>query len=214
VVPNGKSVVEEVMRRKYALILMDCQMPELDGFEATAAIRRSEALTGRHIPIIGLTAHAMEGDREKCLDAGMDDYLSKPTSLEKLSRVLRKWLLGPAVNQLVPMPVSEVDFEQILDEETMEVLTPIFLDSTAECLKKLDAAVAQKDLKQIKNLVHELKGSCSSVGAANMSSLSRQIEDVLKVDPDAELSVYIEGLNKSFAVVKALLDKRTKVSPQ
>ena len=211
VVPNGKAAVEEVMRRKYALVLMDCQMPELDGFEATASIRRAESLTGRHIPIIGLTAHAMEGDREKCIDAGMDDYLSKPTSLEKLSKVLRKWILGPAGHHAEPVVVPELEFEQVLDDETMSELTPVFLNSTVDCLKRLDIAVEDKNLDQIKAVVHELKGSCSSVGAANMSSLSKQIEDLLKEDEQADLAPFIESLNRSFEVVKSLLDQRTKV---
>ena len=91
-VANGVEAVEEISRNNYALVFMDCQMPEMDGFEATQEIRNIERKTGRHIPIVGLTAHAMEGDRERCIGAGMDDYLSKPTSLERLSKVLNKWL--------------------------------------------------------------------------------------------------------------------------
>lgn len=93
-VTTGKEAVEEAVRNRYQLILMDCQMPEMDGFEATRAIREAETLLGRHTTIVGLTAHAMEGDRERCLEAGMDDYLSKPTSLEKLSRLLKMWVPG------------------------------------------------------------------------------------------------------------------------
>jgi polar amino acid transport system substrate-binding protein len=91
-VNNGKEAVEELARGSYALVLMDCQMPVMDGFQATRAIRDSEALTGLHIPIIGLTAYAMEADRDRCISAGMDDYVSKPSSFAKLSAALQRWL--------------------------------------------------------------------------------------------------------------------------
>ena len=88
IVNNGKDAVLEALTGKYALVLMDCHMPEMDGFQATAAIRTDEALTGHHLPIVGLTARAMAGDREACLAAGMDEYLTKPASLEQLEKVL------------------------------------------------------------------------------------------------------------------------------
>ncbi|MBI5652201.1 MAG: PAS domain S-box protein [Chloroflexi bacterium] len=76
----------------YALVLMDCQMPEMDGFEATRAIRKAELTSGRHLPIIAMTANAMEGDRDRCIAAGMDDYISKPVNLEKLGKILAAWI--------------------------------------------------------------------------------------------------------------------------
>jgi CheY-like chemotaxis protein len=99
VVSNGREAVAAVARAEYALVFMDCQMPEMDGFEATAAIRQAE--TGvRRVPIIALTASAMQGDREACLAAGMDDYLSKPLGLRDLERMLRRWQ-GSATNMSV-----------------------------------------------------------------------------------------------------------------
>ena len=91
VVATGREAVAAVQKENYAMVLMDCQMPDMDGLEATKEIRKAEALTGRHVSVVGLTAHAMGGDREKCIAAGMDDYLSKPASLEQLSQCLRKW---------------------------------------------------------------------------------------------------------------------------
>ncbi len=91
VVSNGREVLEAVKKSRYALILMDCQMPDTDGFEATRAIRRQEKESGRHLPIIAMTASAMRGDRENCFAAGMDDYLSKPVDQKHLLTILKRW---------------------------------------------------------------------------------------------------------------------------
>jgi CheY-like chemotaxis protein len=88
--------VEATADISYDCILMDCQMPEMDGFAATAAIRRREAATGQQIPIIAMTANAMQGDRERCLEAGMTDYLSKPVTPQQLAAMLQKWTDPPA----------------------------------------------------------------------------------------------------------------------
>ena len=92
VVTSGREAVERALTREYACILMDVQMPEFDGFDATRAIRQAETKNGRHTPIIALTALAMKGDREKCLAAGMDDYISKPYNLQMLKEVLDRWI--------------------------------------------------------------------------------------------------------------------------
>ncbi|MBS1952760.1 MAG: PAS domain-containing protein [Cyanobacteria bacterium SZAS-4] len=91
-VSNGREAVDASQQTKYAAILMDCQMPEMDGFEAARTIRKLEEVSGLHVPIIAMTAQAMSGDREQCLAAGMDDYISKPVTSKKLADVLRKWL--------------------------------------------------------------------------------------------------------------------------
>jgi CheY-like chemotaxis protein len=91
VVGNGRQAVSAVEKEQFDLVLMDVQMPEMGGFEATAAIREKEKATGAHIPIIAMTANAMQGDRERCLVAGMDDYVSKPVCLEELMKVLSKY---------------------------------------------------------------------------------------------------------------------------
>jgi CheY-like chemotaxis protein len=97
VVDDGRLALEEVFSQQYDLVFMDCQMPDMDGYEATKMIRQREALHGGstwRVPIIALTAHAMEGDREICLEAGMDDYITKPFNAVQISATLQKWA-GP-----------------------------------------------------------------------------------------------------------------------
>ena len=93
VAANGLKAVEAMTQLGYSLVLMDCQMPEMDGFEATAEIRKRDEQDGTHTPVIAVTAHAMKGDRERCLAAGMDDYVSKPVRSEDLKAALERWLL-------------------------------------------------------------------------------------------------------------------------
>jgi CheY-like chemotaxis protein len=96
VASNGREAVEAVAHQRYAIVLMDCQMPEMDGFEATRLIRAQEERIGQHVPIIAMTANAMNGDREACLEAGMNDYLAKPIRSEELNTLLKKWIDGEA----------------------------------------------------------------------------------------------------------------------
>ena len=94
--PNGKEALAALAKRPFDVVLMDIQMPEMDGFEATARIREREQGTGEHVPIVAMTAHAMKGDRERCLDAGMDEYVTKPLQAEPLLRTIREVLACPA----------------------------------------------------------------------------------------------------------------------
>jgi two-component system sensor histidine kinase/response regulator len=98
VAANGVEALDALRRQSYDLVLMDCQMPEMDGFEATAAVRSAPpAELNPQVPIVALTAHAMKGDRERCLAAGMDDYLAKPLQIDEVKSVLRRWLGEPVV---------------------------------------------------------------------------------------------------------------------
>jgi CheY-like chemotaxis protein len=91
VAENGLEVLKALKQSDFEMVLMDIQMPEMDGLEATRTIRRQEQATGAHIPIVALTAHALHGDRERCVEAGMDDYISKPIKVEELLTTIEKW---------------------------------------------------------------------------------------------------------------------------
>ncbi len=191
VVNNGKEALEAVTMLPYAAILMDCQMPVMDGFEATAAIRKMEELGGgERIPIIAMTANAMQGDRERCLAAGMDDYVSKPVSPDKLGRVLNNWTIrrneaaAPESSEEKPAGAAQIPCVDIAwlkeyfgdDPELIAELLEVFDSSTTTLLGKLHGAVDRRDSTAIKLLAHEAKGSCANLGVRVMADCAAELE--------------------------------------
>ncbi len=212
-VGSGRKAVEELKTKNYKLVLMDCQMPDMDGFETTNVIRKSETMTGKHIPIIGLTAHAMEGDRDKCIAAGMDDYLSKPTSLDKMSRMLAKWIEASPVatgDELSDISIANdalEDLELVLPEELLAELMPLFVTTTKSSLEEIRAAIAQKDLQNVIAKAHEIKGAAAGMGAMKVSAISKELEFAGKADDWQAIPRHFKRLENSFAVLSKLIDE-------
>jgi CheY-like chemotaxis protein len=164
VVSNGVEALDALASIPYALVLMDVQMPEMDGFEATAQIRHRESQSGRHTSIVAMTANAMAGDRDRALAAGMDDYLSKPIRVGDLEMVLRKWLpLDPASNRVIAEDVEDWLAEPFLKEE-------------AEVREELHEALDAGDARRVAFVAHKLKGSAATVGAERLAALCAQLE--------------------------------------
>ena len=193
-VNNGMEAVKAVAEKDYPVVLMDCHMPEMDGFEATRAIRRMEAATGKHTPIIAVTALAMAGDRERCIEAGMDDYIPKPIDKERLKNKLNQWMNKEFVfhnqklaekffeaNALVPPfqtdPIDLAELEVFYgSQDEMEEVLRLFVHTTERALPDLAMAVAERRGTLAARMAHELKGSSASVGAKEMSLICLQLE--------------------------------------
>jgi PAS domain S-box-containing protein len=193
-VANGKEALAALENIHYDLILMDVQMPEMDGLEATTCIRRREEGIGRHIPIIALTAHAMTGDRERCLAAGMDDYVSKPIRAVELLNTLHHWqreiMAGQASTEQgspAAVTISGIKASPILDSErlsqscgddreTIQEVIADYLEDTPKGIARLLAAVSADNSRAVQTEAHALKGSCWTIGANAMGNLCEEIE--------------------------------------
>ncbi|HYM60668.1 MAG TPA: PAS domain S-box protein, partial [Thermoanaerobaculia bacterium] len=185
-VANGLEVLEALERIPYGLVLMDCQMPEMDGYEATAQIRRRER-GERRIPIIAMTANAMEGDRERCLDAGMDDYLAKPITERDLGNAIRRW--DDELNGSEPAPAAP-SLEATIDRDALrgirelgpnggdllDELITIFLEESPSRMTALRLAIDEGDANSAWRTAHTLKSGCSNLGATKMVALCDAIE--------------------------------------
>ena len=175
VAADGREALAKLAQGDYAAVFMDCQMPVLDGYETTGRIRASER--DSRLPVIAMTAHAMAGDRERCLDAGMDDYLSKPLRPEALDAVVERWLgvaASPAIEQLIDAARMRTFREQYPD--IVDQLVDLFVQSTPPALEELRAAVGAEDRDAVRRAAHKLKGSCLNIGATFMATLCGGLE--------------------------------------
>ena len=188
VVNNGKEAIAALEKQLFDVVLMDVQMPEMDGFQATAAIREGEKGTGRHTPIIALTACAMKGDQERCLAARMDDYVSKPIQPEELLRAIKNCVSEPTVGKGKVPPGQNAD-EIPLDHAALLARVggnvALLLEILQMCpgefarlLKELQSAVAHKDAKWIRLAAHTLKGTLGNLSAASAYEAALLLEDM------------------------------------
>ena len=187
---NGKEALALATRHRFDLVLMDVQMPEMDGLEATRRIRTHEEQTGRHVPIIALTAHAMKGDKETCLAAGADAYLSKPVKRRELLEVIGS-LVHPMVANVHQAPASAVseeknfDRERLLEqlgggEEMVQKLVQMFLEMLPNHLTELRNAATKGDHLALSRVAHMLKGAIANFGTGPAHAAAARLEQSAK----------------------------------
>ena len=214
----------------YNLIFMDCQMPEMDGYEATQQIREGNAGTeNQRIPIIAMTANAMNGDREKCLEAGMDDYLSKPVILSDLDNVLQRWLhqhtehisnsSGNTVgtdNQTIRHNSLGEEYciwdkhealERVMgDEIFLHSLLEIYLNDSQPLINELQAALEASDCEHAHHSIHALKGMAANLSAHYLHQLAQQIELLIKQDDLDEVLQRLPDFLKAFQELEEIFN--------
>ncbi|MGH7321208.1 MAG: response regulator [Candidatus Rokuibacteriota bacterium] len=223
VAASGREALECLARSPYDVVFMDCEMPEMDGYAATAEIRRREGPV-RRVPIVAMTAHALAGAREKCLAAGMDDYISKPVEVPAIETVLRRWVRpGPstsAASLVEASPPASPEAPAGLDPERLAQLRAIlvtgggasvfaavveaFVTDTAERLGALRQAVSRGDTQAAQQIAHTLRGSCANLGASRMAEVAQALERMAG-ETMAEAHPLVEQLEDAFWGVQAAL---------
>jgi len=214
VVDNGKEVLEALKTGRFDLILMDIQMPEMDGFESTAIIREQEENSGVHIPIIAMTAHAMRGDQDRCLAAGMDDYVSKPIDRELMFAAIERSVSGVMEDKATVVdkpeaeepPLKPMDFESALqrfegDSEFLDELTQEFLQYVQSELGSLRGAVEEGNTGEVERLAHGIKGAAANLDMQATSKVALQLEEMGR---DSRLEGAVEVVDRLVEEVEKL----------
>ena len=215
-VANGQEAVTALETVPYDLVLMDVQMPEMNGLEATRAIRDPQAkVRSRDIPIVAMTAHALKGDRDKCLEAGMNDYISKPVTTSALKEILEKLLRAdgpgkaspPPPAPKLPVPVNVQRLNDITDGDLAfeRELIESFLADTEQHVTDLESAVREKNGEALKLQAHSIKGSSANAGARRLEELAVQLEGI-RVEKESERArELLENLRSEFERVRDYL---------
>jgi diguanylate cyclase (GGDEF)-like protein len=219
---DGVEAVRAAQRERFDLILMDCSMPEMDGYEATAHIRLAELALGRRTPLVAMTANTQVGDAEKCLAAGMDDYLAKPITLVELRQKLEKWLPHSGLLAAAPPqqqqaqqqqqqpaagPVDQAVFDklrEVLGDTLPHAITP-YLEDTPACLDELEHAVHANDMDTARMRAHALKGSSSNFGADTLAGLAFQAEQFAAAREVAQIVPLLAPLRAHYDTLAAFL---------
>ncbi len=218
ITPNGLAAVQKLEKEKYDLVLMDIQMPVMDGLAATRIIRDVNSKVLDHkVRIIAMTAHALKGDREKCIEVGMDDYVSKPVKPEDLANAINRQLKCDATNlsgqNSMKMEVKKdmnkeiFDLEALMervfgDKELLNELIGIYIKDTPGYIGSLHQALAKKDLPEMQRLAHTLKGSSGNLGAVRMQKIALEIEKACKEGDASRASILIGTVDSEFETLK------------
>lgn len=188
-IEDGRAALARSAETPYDLVILDCQMPGMDGYEVSRAMRQREEGSGRRMPIVAMTANAMVGDREKCMAAGMDDYITKPITNQRMTEVLVKWLrpgeaaqaAEPAARETKPAAPPPVDLAHLRDyigddEDEKRIVVDMFVSGADECTAVMEAALATGDEQSWKKAAHKLKGSAANFGAEPLRALCYDAE--------------------------------------
>jgi len=232
---NGQEALHTLQAGDFDLVLMDCQMPVMDGFAATTEIRRHEQQHGRarSLPIIAITANALQGDRESCLAAGMDDYLSKPFTQQALGQTIGRWInlprLAPAPDQApapptepVPSAAHAIEPQALQNiralsasngDALLERVLHAYLKDTPPHLQALRQALAAGDTVQLRKTAHSLKSSSANVGALTLAQYCKELEQLGRTNTTVGAAELLADMERSFQAVRqaleALLEKET-----
>ncbi|CAB1367803.1 EAL domain-containing protein [Denitratisoma oestradiolicum] len=212
---NGLASITAFQSEKWDIVLMDCNMPVMDGYEATAAIRSMEQASERRTPIIAMTANTQPADLSKCLAAGMDDHLAKPLTLEMLAAKLKHWLAWEAAQPLRPREVAD-DAASALNYSTMGKLREVLGDAIPEAirpfiedmpnyLETIEQAAAESDNEGLRRTAHVIKGAAGNLGADALAAVAREIEEAADLGISAEAGHQVDRLRVEYTRVLPLL---------
>jgi PAS domain S-box-containing protein len=212
---NGREAVEAVLQHPYDLVFMDVQMPEMDGIEATRLIRAQEP-ADRRIPIIAMTAHAMQGDRERCLKAGMDDYITKPIQPKELANVIQRWANTDAVRQAEPTPQAD---ERMAADAPLNVKSALstfgedygfYMELLTEWIERLPSDIQQlreasalHDPSGVAASAHRLKGVAINFGAQTLGAHATELETLARAGDLTRLPELVAAIEAEAAQVRA-----------
>jgi len=207
-VADGEAALAALKQEAFDLVLMDVQMPGMDGFAATRALREHEQAAGGHTPVVAMTAHAMKGDRERCLQAGMDGYVSKPLDRRKLFEAIEA--LAPAAPPAAPGRRAAVDRGRLWarvegDAALLRELIEIFLETTPRLMADLGEAVERRDAEALGDLAHAVKGAVGNFAADLAHRAALALEQIGRSGDLAEAAEMYETLKQEMEAVAAEL---------
>lgn len=218
---NGLEALAALDQQDFDVVLMDMQMPEMDGLEATAEIRRRERQTTRHIPIIAMTAAAMKGDRERCLQAGMDGYVSKPFRIRELNDAIRRFVMTPIASDEAPVhanndePVSNavLNWGAALvrtggDESLLKEVAGIFLGEYSHWMDQIRDAIDHQNAIELKQVAHTLRGSLSTFEAETAVSVTERLELMGRTNQLHEAEATYKELQQAVQQFTAALERK------